>query len=125
MEKSRYTDSQIMSILKQAEAGAKVSDLCRERGMSDASFYKWRGKYGRMNAPLMTCMKELEAENIDVLIGFGVSIAVAKFANWPVFFWPEAIGLSILSAAMVCVSFCLYPAHEASRRNPIGALSFE
>ena len=52
-----------MSILKQAEAGAKVPDLCREHGMSDASFYKWRAKYGGMDASLMTRMKELEAEN--------------------------------------------------------------
>ena len=48
MKQSRYTDSQIINILKQAEAGAKVSDLCREHGMSDASFYKWRAKYGGM-----------------------------------------------------------------------------
>ena len=63
MKKSRYSDSQIISILKQAEAGAKVSDLCREYGMSDASFYKWRVKHGDMDASLMTRMKELEAEN--------------------------------------------------------------
>lgn len=63
MKKSRYSDSQIISILKQAEAGTKVSDLCREHGMSDASFYKWRAKYGGMDASLMTRMKELEAEN--------------------------------------------------------------
>jgi len=63
MKKSRYSDSQIMSILKQAEAGAKVPGLCREHGMSDASFYKWRAKYGGMDASLMTRMKELEAEN--------------------------------------------------------------
>ena len=63
MKKSCYTDSQIINILKQAEAGAKVTDLCREHGMSDASFYKWRAKYGGMDASLMTRMKELEAEN--------------------------------------------------------------
>lgn len=44
MKKSRYTDAQIMSILKQAENGGPVSDLCREHGMSSASFYKWRSK---------------------------------------------------------------------------------
>jgi len=63
MKKSRYTDSQIISILKQAEAGTPVPDLCREHGMSSASFYKWRAKYGGMDASLMTRMKELEAEN--------------------------------------------------------------
>jgi putative transposase len=63
MTKPRHTDTQIMNILKQAEAGTPVSDLCREHGMSSASFYKWRSKYGGMDASLMTRMKELEAEN--------------------------------------------------------------
>lgn len=63
MKKSRYTDSQIISILKQAEAGAPAPELCREHGMSSATFYKWRAKYGGMDASLMARMKELEAEN--------------------------------------------------------------
>ena len=63
MKKSRYTDSQIINILKQAEVGAKVRDLCREHGMSDATFYKWRAKFGGMDVSMMTRMKELEAEN--------------------------------------------------------------
>ena len=63
MKKSRYSDSQILSILKQAEAGTPVPELCREHGMSSASFYKWRAKYGGMDASLMRRMKELEAEN--------------------------------------------------------------
>ena len=63
MKKSRYSDSQIISILKQAEAGTPVPELCREHGMSSASFYKWRAKYGGMDASLMSRMKELEAEN--------------------------------------------------------------
>ncbi|MCK8578110.1 transposase, partial [Yersinia ruckeri] len=46
MKKSRFTDSQIMSILKQAEAGTPVTELCREHGMSNASFYKWRSRFG-------------------------------------------------------------------------------
>jgi len=63
MKKSRYTDSQIISILRQAEAGTPVPELCREHGMSSASFYKWRSKYGGMDASMMSRMKELEAEN--------------------------------------------------------------
>ena len=63
MKQSRYTDSQIINILKQAEAGTPVPELCREHGMSNASFYKWRAKYGGMDASLMGRMKELEAEN--------------------------------------------------------------
>lgn len=63
MKQSRFTDSQIMVILKQAEAGTPVSELCREHGMSSASFYKWRAKYGGMDASMMARMKELEDEN--------------------------------------------------------------
>jgi len=63
MKRSRYTDSQIINILKQAEAGTPVPELCREHGMSSASFYKWRAKYGGMDVSMMTRMKELEAEN--------------------------------------------------------------
>jgi putative transposase len=63
MKTSRFTDSQILAILKQAEGGLSVPDLCREHGMSNATFYKWRGKYGGMDASLMKRMKELEDEN--------------------------------------------------------------
>ena len=63
MKKSRYTDSQVIAILKQAEAGTPVPELCREHGMSDATFYKWRSKFGGMDASLMKRMKELEEEN--------------------------------------------------------------
>jgi putative transposase len=63
MKKVRHTDSQIMSILKQNEAGTSVANLCREHGMSQASFYKWRSKYGGMDMSLMKRMKELEDEN--------------------------------------------------------------
>lgn len=63
MKKSRYSDSQIMAILKQAEAGTPVSELCREHGMSSATFYKWRSKFGGMDASMMTRLKELEDEN--------------------------------------------------------------
>jgi putative transposase len=63
MKKSRYTDNQIITILKQAEAGTPVPELCREHGMSNATFYKWRAKYGGMDASLMARLKELEEEN--------------------------------------------------------------
>jgi putative transposase len=63
MRKSRYSDSQIMAILKQAEAGTPVPELCREHGMSSALFYRWRAKYGGMDASLMARLKELEDEN--------------------------------------------------------------
>ena len=63
MKKSPFTDSQIMAILKQNEAGSSVPELCREHGISSASFYKWRTKFGGMDASLMKRMKELEDEN--------------------------------------------------------------
>ena len=63
MKKSRYSDSQILAIIKQAESGVPISELCREHGMSRASFYKWRAQYGGMDASLMARMKELEDEN--------------------------------------------------------------
>jgi putative transposase len=63
MRKSRYSDSQILVILKQNENGVSVPDLCREHGMSSAQFYKWRAKFGGMDASLMKRLKELEEEN--------------------------------------------------------------
>lgn len=63
MKKSRFSDSQIMAILKQAEAGTPVPDLCREHGISTATFYKWRSRFGGMDASLMARLKELEDEN--------------------------------------------------------------
>jgi putative transposase len=63
VRKSRYSDSQIMAILKQAEAGTPVPLLCREHGMRSALFYRWRSKFGGMDASIMSRLKELEAEN--------------------------------------------------------------
>ncbi len=63
MRISRYSDSQIMTILKLNESGVSVPDLCREHGMSTAMFYKWRAKFGGMDASMMKRFKELEDEN--------------------------------------------------------------
>ena len=63
MKKSRFTDSQIMDVLKRAEAGIAVPDLCRELGVSTATFYKWRAKYGGMDTSMMSKLKALEEEN--------------------------------------------------------------
>lgn len=63
MKKSRYSDSQIMAIIKQADAGTPVPELCREHGMSSASFYKWSAKYGGIDSSMMSRLKELEDEN--------------------------------------------------------------
>ena len=63
MKKTRYSEAQITEILPQAESGVDVSDLCREHGMSSASFYKWRSKFGGMDASMMSEMKVLAEEN--------------------------------------------------------------
>jgi putative transposase len=62
MKKSRFTDSQIIAVLKQAEVGTPVPELCREHGISSATFYKWRSKFGGMEVSMVARMKELEEE---------------------------------------------------------------
>lgn len=63
MKKSRFTETQIVSILKQQEAGKPTKELCREHGISDATFYNWKSKYGGMEASDVKRMKDLEEEN--------------------------------------------------------------
>ena len=63
MKKSRFSESQIIAILKQADGGTPVPELCREHGMSSALFYRWRSKFGGMDASMMARLKELEEEN--------------------------------------------------------------
>ncbi len=63
MKASRYTEAQIIGILRQAEGGVPVAELCREHGMSTASLYKWRAKYGGMDATMISQMKAMEEEN--------------------------------------------------------------
>jgi putative transposase len=63
MRKSRFTDSQIMAVLKRAEGGEAVPALCRETGVSTATFYKWRAKFGGMEASDAKRLRELESEN--------------------------------------------------------------
>jgi putative transposase len=63
MKRSKFTDSQIMDALKRVDTGLGVPEVCRELGISTATFYKWRAKYGGMDTSMMARMKELEAEN--------------------------------------------------------------
>lgn len=63
MKTSRYSEPQILAILRRAEGGIPVAELCREHGMSNASFYKWRARYGGMDASMVSQMKAIEDEN--------------------------------------------------------------
>ncbi len=63
MKMTRFSEPQILAILREAEGGVPVAELCREHGMSLASFYKWRAKYGGMDASMISQMKSLEDEN--------------------------------------------------------------
>jgi putative transposase len=63
MKKSRFSESRIIAMLKQADGGTPVPELCREHGMSSALFYRWRSKFGGMDASMMARLKELEEEN--------------------------------------------------------------
>lgn len=63
MKKSRYSETQIVKILKEVEVGRKVSEVCRECGISDATYYNWKAKYGGMEASEVKRLKDLEEEN--------------------------------------------------------------
>jgi putative transposase len=63
MKKTRFTETQIIAILKEADAGMKVEDVCRKHGISNATYYNWKSKYGGMEASDIKRIKELEEEN--------------------------------------------------------------
>jgi putative transposase len=95
MKISRYTEAQIIAILWQAEGGVPVAELCGEHSMSNASFYKWRAKYGGMDASLISQMKAMEDENLrlkrmyaDLSMQRGGSVDLNRL--WASFEWFSA-----------------------------------
>lgn len=63
MKRSRFTENQIISILKEADAGRSVKEICRKHGISDATYYNWKSKYGGMSASELKRLREMELEN--------------------------------------------------------------
>ncbi len=63
MKTTRYTESQIVAVLKQSDAGLPIKDICRQAGISQATYYQWKSKYGGMEASDLKRVKELESEN--------------------------------------------------------------
>jgi len=66
MKKSRFTETQIVSILSEADGGMKVQEVCRKHGISPATYYAWKSKYGGLGASELKRIKELEAENTEL-----------------------------------------------------------
>lgn len=63
MKKSRFTETQIVAVLKEVDSGMKVSEVCRKHGISEATYYNWKSKYGGLDASELKRIRELEAEN--------------------------------------------------------------
>jgi putative transposase len=73
MKRSKFSDGQIIDVVKRVESGIRVPDICRELGVNSATFYKWRAKYGGMDISMMSRLKELVEENPSSLGIYGVS----------------------------------------------------
>ena len=66
MKRSRFTETQIISILREADAGMQIKELCRKHGISDATYYNWKSKYGGMSASELKRLREIEQENANL-----------------------------------------------------------
>ena len=66
MKRSRFTETQIISILSEADAGMQIKELCRKHGISDATYYNWKSKYGGMSASELKRLREIEQENAQL-----------------------------------------------------------
>lgn len=100
MKKTTFTDAQIISILKQAEHGVPVAQLCREHGMGNSTFYKRRAKYGSMDSSLMTKMKALEEENRRLKKMYAEERLKAEVIQ-------ETVKQNRMNIAQACRTFCV------------------
>lgn len=66
MKRSRFTETQVIAILREGDSGINVSELCRKHGISNATYYKWKSKYGGLDASDLKRLKEMEAENSEL-----------------------------------------------------------
>ena len=92
MRKSKFSESQIVSFLKEAEAGRKVSEICREHGVSTATFYQWRSKYGGMEASDVKRLKELQSENEKLKRMYAESGSPPGLCGCAGGRWPQCLG---------------------------------
>lgn len=105
MKTSKFTDSQIMAILKQAEAATPVPELCREHGMNSATFYKWRAKFGGMDASLMARLKDLEAEKARLKKMYTEERLKAEIIQEAMA--QHAVANRNVTIRMACAAFCI------------------
>ena len=103
MRKSRFTESQIVKVLKEVKVGRPVTEVCRESGVSDATYYNWKAKYGGMELADIKRLKELEEENqklkrmfADLSLKHEALKDVVEKNVTPVMTWPTSAGRSIL-----------------------------
>ena len=100
MKTTRFSESQIFAVLKQADAGIPIKDICRQAGISQATYYLWKSKYGGMEASDLKRVKELEAENAKLKRMYAVAASAVSLVPCSQLRLSGAIAISLLQAAL-------------------------